>query len=434
MSPTEDPGTEPPDWVSDVEKAAEEPAVAAAQPKDDVPDWLTGIADSVVERTVDEDFLAEADPEPAERAAEVPGEAPGWLHEFADSAEEIPDPVSKVDEPEIDVQSLQQLEEEIGAHAVDASPPDALGVSDEVDDDEVFRWLEDLAETQEAEESKPLTPPTEGLGEATREPSPTISEVVPPEEAGESMQWLEDLAVQRGMDVDIGATVPDVLPAETLVSKPPPVPTEEIDTASDIAPDDETIISAVAQETFQEEPMPEIPGWLDEATSAAEAVPPEPAKEAAPPAIKEEIHPPEPTPVEAVPVVEPPPVPEPIEEVIIPPEAAPHIPAAEKAPPEAEKVEPAVEVAPSKYKEPASQLLQGARQALTAGDAGRALSDYKKLIERKQDLDTVISDLEHALERYPNLPAMWQVLGDAYMKSDKLQEAINAYQRGMEVA
>jgi cytochrome c-type biogenesis protein CcmH/NrfG len=93
-----------------------------------------------------------------------------------------------------------------------------------------------------------------------------------------------------------------------------------------------------------------------------------------------------------------------------------------------------VEVAPSKYKEPASQLLQGARKALTAGDAGRALSDYKKLIERKQDLETVIGDLEQALERYPNLPTMWQALGDAYMKADQLQEAIKAYQRGMEVA
>jgi tetratricopeptide (TPR) repeat protein len=432
-SPAEDPETGAPDLVSEVEKAAEEPAAEAAQPQDDVPDWLSGIADSVVERTVDEDFLAEADPEPTERAAEEPGETPGWLHEFADSAEEIPDPVSKVDEPEIDVQSLQQLEEEIGAHAVD-SPPDTLGVSDEVDDDEVFRWLEDLAETQEAEESKPLTPPTERPIEATPEPSPAVSEAVPPEEAGESLQWLEDLASQRGMDVDIAATVPDVLPPETLVSKPPPVPTEKIDAVSDITPDDETLVSAVAQETIQEEPMPEIPGWLDEATSAAEAVPPEPVKETAPPVVKEEIHPPEPTPVEAVPVVELPPVPEPIEEVISPPEAAPHMPAAEKAPPEAEKVEPAVKVAPSKYKEPASQLLQGARQALTAGDAGRALSDYKKLIERKQDLETVISDLEHALERYPNLPTMWQALGDAYMKADQLQEAIKAYQRGMEVA
>ncbi len=428
MSPTEDPEIKPPDWVSE----AEEPAVEAAQPRDDVPDWLTGIADSVVEMTVDEEFLAEADPEPTDRAADVPGEAPDWLHEFADSAEEIPDIVSKDDEPEIDILSLQQLEEEIGAHAIETSPPDTLGVSDEVDDDEVFRWLEDLAETQETEESKQVTPPTEV--EATREPSPTISEAVPPEEAGESLQWLEDLASQRGMDVDIATTVPDGLPAETLVSKPPPVPTEEIDAVSDVAPDDETIVAAIAEDTLQEEPMPEIPGWLDEATSAAEAVPPEPVIEAAPPITKEEIHPPEPTPVEAAPVVELTPAPEPIEEVIHTPEAAPHIPAAEKAPPEAEKVVPAVEVAPSKYKEPASQLLQGARKALTAGDAGRALSDYKKLIERKQDLETVIGDLEQALERYPNLPTMWQALGDAYMKADQLQEAIKAYQRGMEVA
>lgn len=458
ISPAEDPETGTPDWVSDVEEPAKEPSAEAAQPQDDVPDWLTGIADSMVETTVDEDFLAEAAPEPAEIVAEAHRETPDWLHEFADSAEEIPDTEIKGGEPEIDIESLQQLEGEIGAHAVDASTPDALSVTDEVDDDEVFRWLEDLAEAQEAEESEPVTPPTDRPVEAHPETSPTISEAVPPEEADESLQWLEDLASQRGIDVDVTPTGPDGLPVETdaaqdwlkdmavgsadetIISKPPPVPTEEIDTEimgeaiSEIAPDEATLISAVAQETLQEEPMPEIPGWLDEATSAAEGVPPEPVKEAAPPVGEEEIHPPEPTPVEAASVVERMPVPEPIEEIIPLPEAAPHIPAAEEDLPEAGKVEPAVEVVPSKYKEPASQLLQGARQALTAGDAGRALSDYKKLIERKQDLETVIEDLEHALERYPNLPTMWQVLGDAYMKSDQLQEAIKAYQRGMEVA
>ena len=90
-----------------------------------------------------------------------------------------------------------------------------------------------------------------------------------------------------------------------------------------------------------------------------------------------------------------------------------------------------------KYKEPPtdkSLLLQDARQALSAGDAGRAISNYRKLIDRKHDLDTVIKDLEHASERYPNLPTMWQALGDAYMKADRLPEAIDAYQKGMEVA
>jgi cytochrome c-type biogenesis protein CcmH/NrfG len=103
-------------------------------------------------------------------------------------------------------------------------------------------------------------------------------------------------------------------------------------------------------------------------------------------------------------------------------------------------VEPAPAVKtekPKRYKEPPTEaeiLLQGARQALAAGDAGRALSDYKKMINRKQELDTVIEDLEEALDRYPNLPTMWQALGDAYMKADRLAEAIQAYQRGMEVA
>ena len=90
-----------------------------------------------------------------------------------------------------------------------------------------------------------------------------------------------------------------------------------------------------------------------------------------------------------------------------------------------------------RYKEPltdAQQLLKSARGALAAGDAGRALSDYKKLIERKQDLTTVIDDLKRALDRYPNLPTLWQALGDAYMKADRLNDAIKAYQRGMEVA
>jgi tetratricopeptide (TPR) repeat protein len=92
---------------------------------------------------------------------------------------------------------------------------------------------------------------------------------------------------------------------------------------------------------------------------------------------------------------------------------------------------------PAKFKEPMTeptQLLQSARQALGAGDAGRALSDYRKLIERKQDIETVIKDLQRAAERYPNLPKVWQALGDAYMKADQLPDAIKAYKRGMEVA
>jgi tetratricopeptide (TPR) repeat protein len=125
--------------------------------------------------------------------------------------------------------------------------------------------------------------------------------------------------------------------------------------------------------------------------------------------------------------------PEPASVVDQAPEEA-RIPPIPKPEPEVSKVSA---VPAPDYKEPptdASQLLQTARQALSAGDAGHALSEYKKLIERKQELDTVINDLENALQRYPNLPTMWQTLGDAYMKVDRLSDAIEAYQKGMEVA
>ncbi|MGD2058290.1 MAG: hypothetical protein PVI04_06115, partial [Anaerolineales bacterium] len=140
-----------------------------------------------------------------------------------------------------------------------------------------------------------------------------------------------------------------------------------------------------------------------------------------PPAVVEPA-PPEPEP-EIEPVAEQQVEPEAIDEAI---HAEAEMPPAEEKPKK-----------PAKFKEPLTeptQLLQSARQALSAGDAGRALSDYRKLIDRKQDIETVIGDLKRAAERYPNLPKVWQALGDAYMKADQLPDAIKAYKRGMEVA
>jgi cytochrome c-type biogenesis protein CcmH/NrfG len=42
--------------------------------------------------------------------------------------------------------------------------------------------------------------------------------------------------------------------------------------------------------------------------------------------------------------------------------------------------------------------------------------------------------LEVALNRNPKAAPLWQALGDAYMKSDRLPDAISAYERGMAAA
>jgi tetratricopeptide (TPR) repeat protein len=189
------------------------------------------------------------------------------------------------------------------------------------------------------------------------------------------------------------------------------------------------VISAPTEQPPQE--PAEIPSWLDEAATIAAGVAEEPLER---PELAEEP-PARPAPPPLPPTTDKPEVAEP--EMIQPAPVKP-TPEVEAAPPIAEVEAPAVKTEkPKRYKEPPTEaeiLLQGARQALAAGDAGRALSDYKKMINRKQELDTVIEDLEEALDRYPNLPTMWQALGDAYMKADRLAEAIQAYQRGMEVA
>jgi tetratricopeptide (TPR) repeat protein len=76
--------------------------------------------------------------------------------------------------------------------------------------------------------------------------------------------------------------------------------------------------------------------------------------------------------------------------------------------------------------------LEVARQALAQGDFALAVVQYGGLIKKKRNLESVIGDLRGALDHEPRRPPLWQALGDAYMKANRLPEAIDAYRRGME--
>jgi tetratricopeptide (TPR) repeat protein len=80
------------------------------------------------------------------------------------------------------------------------------------------------------------------------------------------------------------------------------------------------------------------------------------------------------------------------------------------------------------------QLLNLSRQALASGDFAAAAKSYGQLIKGRRALPKVIEELQVALQRSPENAALWQCLGDAYMKSDQTTEAIEAYRRGMEAA
>jgi len=69
---------------------------------------------------------------------------------------------------------------------------------------------------------------------------------------------------------------------------------------------------------------------------------------------------------------------------------------------------------------------------LDAGNLKEAIERYGELVSKRSQLELVIEDLQGTLEENPNIPGLWQVLGDAYMNADQVMQAIKAYRRGVE--
>ncbi|MFV1859122.1 MAG: tetratricopeptide repeat protein, partial [Anaerolineales bacterium] len=327
--PTE---TDSADWLEGLEIDGEK---TPAGPASETPDWLKGLAEegADAEESSAPDWLREigepgsvsqeaeaVDAEPQEQFAEqpvpeAPGGAPDWLQAvtYEESAEESPEAVETEPEPE-----TPKLEE----------------------DDEVMDWLEDLAAKQgEAPGDEELEATAHAVQAA-----PVLEERDIPDEPEEGLEWLEQLADQRGIDVDVG------LPGRAApeVSEPEPEPEPELDTApgwlgrmatqpipkvdmqaleaaaraegvspeaetikadipaQEIAPDDETIegragdlqtemeaASVGAEAASSEvEPEDEIPDWLISAAEQAEA--PTQAPSGLPEEFAEDIGEPEP--------------------------------------------------------------------------------------------------------------------------------------------
>ena len=74
-----------------------------------------------------------------------------------------------------------------------------------------------------------------------------------------------------------------------------------------------------------------------------------------------------------------------------------------------------------------------ARDEISRNNIQGALDSYGKLIKKARYLDEVIFDLREALYRYPVDINLWQSLGDAYMRANRLQDALDAYTKAEEL-
>ena len=73
--------------------------------------------------------------------------------------------------------------------------------------------------------------------------------------------------------------------------------------------------------------------------------------------------------------------------------------------------------------------LNQAKAELDRGDIPAALAHYEKLIKKGKHLEETIRDLTESIYRYPVEVGIWQTLGDAYMRANRLKEALEAYNK-----
>ena len=78
-------------------------------------------------------------------------------------------------------------------------------------------------------------------------------------------------------------------------------------------------------------------------------------------------------------------------------------------------------------------MLGSAQTEMGRGNIAAALDIYGRLIHKGKSLTEIIRDLRDALNRYPVEIPLWQALGDAYMRSNRLQEALDAYTKAEEL-
>ncbi len=401
------------------EAPEDEPSVVLDEPE--LPEWLQesfGTPD-----TVDETVVAKS------TDLEEP-ELPEWLRVSVDEAD-----VSAVEEPALsDEPQLPEWlrEPEIVEEAGEAAVTELAAL----EEPELPEWLREPEIVEEAGEdavTEPATLEEPELPDWLREPE-LVEETV---EAGvtestaleepELPEWLRepDEAFEDLGEADV--TEP------TVALEEPDLP----DWLHEQGQDGETVEAEPAVVLDE----PELPEWLRESAVSAgeesEPVATEPAAAIEEPDLPEWLREP------AEPLVE-----ElgPQEVELVTPmvqEAEPAVELTEPEPLKAPEPAPSVETleAPSDVfslrhqvdAEPQDHVLRLALARVLRDDgmADEALTEYDELVSSGQELDDVAADLEQILDSNPGSSQTRRVLGDLYVKQNRLAEALDAYRKAL---
>ncbi len=421
--------------------SAEEESPAEELAKADLPDWIKSMA-------------------PAEPAAAPAAESEGaddgvaWLESLtaaaaAATAAETPAPETPAADESADWLKSLAAEDAFGAPAEPPAEPapgvaPASGIGNlgtsEADQDAALRWLESLAEKQGVASEELITDPSARLEK-------------PPE-------WVE----QAKEMTEAAAPAASSAQAEPEAAAETPEPLWPVDDSSVITPADATGVwlreLAEKDEEAQAAPTPpaeETPIWSGE-IEAVPKVEAEPAGESvvssedlpewlrglekegeAPPAASEDL----PEWLRGEKPGTGPLITEPTRPTDWTPEPSQPAPPPQSWTPEPAAAQPKVEPQPAAKPRPKSKrivtmplvepALAQARDLIMRGEIPDALKVYGGLIRKGKMLEEVTFDLKEALYRFPVEVSIWQALGDAYMRANRLQDALDAYTKAEEL-
>jgi tetratricopeptide (TPR) repeat protein len=390
---------------SEAINAADQPAVSsaesastpadAASPSLELPDWLKMI-DQPQEETE-----APALPEQFD-LAKTEADLETWLQENAAPPDTPTSPAFHLEQPELAAVAPE-------TEMTPAAPPPV--------EEEMPAWLQDLDHTVKDQEPVAFVQPT----------SETTSTDQPEEEIP---LWLQEFAPSVPSEVSPqsqAAAMPEQHTEPMIETIPSAQPVDASLPLAEVTnePQAEVYPSADVVPEAPVEPIAEIkvaqPAELTPQPAASEAFPvEEPA-----PLVSE------PQSVEIVPVFEMKPEPPVSLEDTVPVRIAEPVqtaPLPEAKPAPVEPVQPPAPAAPIHM-----PSIAEAQAALRDGQFDTAMAFYDQIIHTNDHLEEAIHNLREALYQYPVEIALWQTLGDAFMRSNQLQEAIDAYTKAEEL-
>ncbi|HEY3473243.1 MAG TPA: tetratricopeptide repeat protein [Anaerolineales bacterium] len=345
-------------------------------------------------------------------------ETAAWLRSLdEEEALPSPEPVSSKDDTAMWFKSLEESQK--------VSPTEPAPEAEQPED--LPAWMQDLVEDKAPEAESTLL-------------AGDMAEVTPELEPMEATEWMSAIEQESVMEA---ATEEEKTPAEEIPSW-----------LSELDQEQEQAVTPTAMDA-------DLPAWLRDANaeSPAEPTPIEPTRPAdwQPVETREPEREVEPSELEPEPVSMQAEVEAPVEIETAQPEPAmawdeapaPQSEAAEVVNIIEEKIaavqgpEPFA-IPPAAPRErklkgtgrlnmPIDPILGQARNELSGSNLPGALQSYDRLIKKGRYLDEVIHDLRDALYRFPVDVDIWQSLGDAYMRANRLQDALDSYTKAEEL-